>query len=91
MKQKDILQEALRERFPIKVNGKTIVVDSHYIAKGTVIDCEEGMFEKKSFGTWEKVRDDFDPHVGCFSYPNCDEAPLGCSYQNRNPEPYGHK
>lgn len=36
--------------------------------------------------------DKIDYHVGCFSYPNCKEAPRGCHYQNEDfPETYGHR
>ena len=26
--------------------------------------------------------DKFDPHIVCFSWPNCDESPLGCVVRN---------
>jgi len=33
-----------------------------------------------------------DEHLGCFSYPECDEAPLGCVVQmGKDAEPYGHR
>lgn len=33
-----------------------------------------------------------DPHSGCYSYPNCDEAPLGCCVEHGlDAEPYGHR
>ena len=33
-----------------------------------------------------------DPHIVCYSYPNCDEAPSGCVVENGNDaEPYGHR
>mgnify|MGYP001196039497 CR=1 FL=1 len=33
-----------------------------------------------------------DPHIACFSYPNCDEAPLGCiAVMGGDVEPYGNK
>ena len=36
--------------------------------------------------------DKFDPHIVCFSWPNCDESPLGCVVRNGlDAEPYGHK
>lgn len=34
---------------------------------------------------------DFDPHVTCYSYPNCDLVPNGCREFTRNPESYGHR
>jgi hypothetical protein len=31
-------------------------------------------------------------HLGCPSYPNCEEAPLGCAVlQGKNVEWYGHR
>ena len=43
---------------------------------------------------WEKSND-IDPHLGCYSWPNCDEAQLGCVVACREmglePEPYGHR
>jgi len=34
-----------------------------------------------------------DPHLGCYSYPNCDIDPNGCRFQNSDEdiEPYGHR
>ena len=33
-----------------------------------------------------------DSHIGCYSYPNCDLAPNGCSIVMGNDvEPYGHR
>ena len=33
-----------------------------------------------------------DPHIGCYSYPNCDVAPNGCKHvMGDDVEPYGHK
>ena len=40
----------------------------------------------------DKDADKFDPHIVCFSWPNCDEFPLGCVVRNGlDAEPYGHK
>jgi hypothetical protein len=36
----------------------------------------------------ETVRED---HLACYSYPNCYENPLGCHYQTKDPEEFGHK
>ena len=39
----------------------------------------------------EKIYEE-DAHVACYSYPNCDEAPNGCSVKNgKDAEPYGHR
>ena len=33
-----------------------------------------------------------DPHLGCYSYPNCDEAPNGCSHvMGKDVEQYGYR
>ncbi len=33
-----------------------------------------------------------DDHLGCFSYPNCDEGPGGCVVKyGDDAEPYGHR
>jgi hypothetical protein len=41
---------------------------------------------------FEDDEEDFDPHVACYSYPNCDEAPLGCCVRmGSNVEPYGFR
>jgi len=46
----------------------------------------------KEWGKNEKdLSEDFDPHIGCYSYPNCDIGPSGCSFETEDPEPYGHK
>lgn len=39
-----------------------------------------------------KEEDDYDIHIGCFSYPNCDIDPNGCCVVNGfDAEPYGHR
>ncbi len=36
--------------------------------------------------------DDYDEHLGCASYPNCDEGGLGCRVRHgANAEMYGHR
>ena len=33
-----------------------------------------------------------DPHLGCYSYPNCDEAPTGCRVvMGEDVEPIGYR
>ena len=33
-----------------------------------------------------------DPHLGCYSYPNCDEAPTGCRViMGKDVEPIGYR
>ena len=40
----------------------------------------------------KRVRRKTDPHLGCPSYPNCDEAPNGCSVvSGKDVEFYGHR
>lgn len=55
----------------------------------------EPMFTEKLYcpkcGSEDLVDPDADPHVACYSYPNCDLAPLGCYFETDDPEPYGHR
>ena len=39
----------------------------------------------------KKKRTRSDPHVGCYSWPNCDLMPLGCRLATDDPEPYGFR
>ncbi len=42
--------------------------------------------------TQEDVPIDDDPHIGCYSWPNCDEAPNGCCIEmGDDVEEYGYK
>lgn len=43
--------------------------------------------------SYEDIVDpDLDPHLGCYSYPNCDIDPNGCTVLNgADAEPYGHR
>ena len=34
---------------------------------------------------------DDDEHLGCYSYPNCDIDPLGCTVDDDDYEEYGHR
>ena len=37
-------------------------------------------------------RQDLDPHLGCYSYPDCDLNPNGCKIlMGKDAEPFGHK
>ena len=36
------------------------------------------------------LKDD-DEHLGCYSYPNCDIDPLGCTVDDDDYEEYGHR
>ena len=38
-----------------------------------------------------KIKEKVDSHLGCFSYPNCDIDPLGCTVCNDDYEEYGHR
>jgi len=47
---------------------------------------------------WEYIKYDVfkmtyvDPHLGCYSYPNCDEAPNGCRHvMGDDAEQYGYR
>lgn len=34
----------------------------------------------------------YDPHIGCFSWPNCEDDPLGCYVvMGKDVETYGHR
>jgi hypothetical protein len=38
------------------------------------------------------MKNKLDKHLGCPSYPNCDEAPMGCIVQSEEDvEWYGHR
>lgn len=65
---------------------------------------KKSMFElierdtEKQIGSWhpyyftEQYDDDYDEHLGCASYPNCDEGGFGCRVRHgANAEMYGHK
>ena len=37
-------------------------------------------------------QDEDEEHLGCYSYPNCDIDPLGCTkVMGKDVEPFGHK
>ena len=37
-------------------------------------------------------KDKPDRHLACYSYPNCDEAPMGCTVRmGSRAEPYGYR
>jgi hypothetical protein len=41
---------------------------------------------------FHEKHDDSDPHIGCYSYPMCDEAPIGCVHvMGDKVEPIGHR
>ena len=49
-------------------------------------------FDITAVDVWEEEEDDDERHIVCFSYPNCDEAPMGCVVRmGGNAEPYGHR
>ena len=52
------------------------------------------VYEDNSYTRGERGESDTedDPHIACFSYPNCDEAPLGCiAVMGSDVETYGNK
>ncbi len=58
------------------------------------VKVKEGLYEMfNDFDAGEIYEKEFcDPHTGCYSYPNCDEAPLGCCVvHGLDAEPYGHR
>ena len=69
-------------------------IDTDQIKEGSVLEFKKTprsrvavrAFEKIAFGEWEEITNkDYsysigdDRHLGCPSYPDCDEAPYGCS------------
>ena len=39
-----------------------------------------------------RIDEDLDPHLGCYSYPDCDLNPNGCKIlMGKDAEPFGHK
>jgi len=67
--------------------GEHTFVDMPHYKKDTILhfnnkDGSEIHYRKIRFGVWKEhyFEDDGDDrHLGCPSYPNCDEAPYGCS------------
>jgi|TARA_Y100000296_G_C5170602_1_gene257084 hypothetical protein len=49
------------------------------------------MVQSKKTRKKKKQEEEVDEHLGCYSWPNCDVDPMGCSYQTSDPEPYGHR
>ena len=44
------------------------------------------------FAVSKEEEQEIDRHLGCPSYPNCDEEPMGCTVQSgRDVEWYGHR
>lgn len=53
--------------------------------------AESRPFLRAQWWWWDHIRPPAPSHLGCYGYPNCDLAPLGCHYATENPEPYGHR
>jgi hypothetical protein len=50
------------------------------------------MKEEHTSGQLITEEEDFDEHIFCPSYPNCEEGPLGCAIKmGKNVEWYGHR
>lgn len=48
--------------------------------------------EKKAIELKKNPPKEDDPHIACYSYPCCDEAPNGCKHvMGDDVEPYGHR
>ena len=48
--------------------------------------------DKKRMNMYFYYRNKPDQHIICYSYPNCEEAPLGCVVRNGlDAEPYGYR
>jgi len=46
---------------------------------------------KSGYRKDSKIKEKEDSHLGCFSYPNCDIDPSGCTVYNDDYEEYGHR
>ena len=67
-----------------------------FLHKGLTMfcNCERVIVErrKQMKNKPNKRRNKLDKHLGCPSYPNCDEAPMGCIAQfGEDVERYGHR
>jgi hypothetical protein len=68
------------ENFPIEAYRSFYIVDKMKFARYKYTEIPE-WFEQEE-----------DEHIACYSYPNCDEAPLGCIVsQGSQAESYGHR
>ena len=77
----------------IKLIAKDIKEDDEWVndshTRATHIGVCDGL--DRLIKHLEETQED-DPHIACFSYPNCDEAPLGCiAVMGSDVEPYGNK
>jgi len=82
---------------PFPVHKPTIeqyekIVNNVNILRGQLKDTAHEIMD--NFDIKEVYYDEFiDEHCGCYSYPNCDLAPLGCCVEHGidGAEPYGHR
>ena len=59
----------------------------YYRTIGAFVDRLRFLFQTKVLR-----REEVDDHIACYSYPNCDEAPNGCSHvMGKDVEKYGHR
>ena len=57
-----------------------------------IVQEDIGKLGRVSVVEQEVYADEFDPHVGCSAYPNCDVDPLGCSFSSTGDiGHYGHR
>ena len=67
------------EDFPIQAYRSFYIVDKMKFARYKYTERPDWFYEE-------------DKHIACFSYPNCDIAPLGCVVaRGSNAESYGHR
>jgi hypothetical protein len=66
--------------------SRDVAVSHHHIGYYEPAWYEDGHL----VGEWNES--DYDEHVGCYSYPNCDIDSNGCCVANgADAEPYGHR
>jgi chaperonin GroEL (HSP60 family) len=64
------------------VTVKTVVTEASWRELGELV--------LKALQQMELEGDSFDPHIGCFSYPNCDIDHIGCCVRHgSDAEPIG--
>ena len=55
MNTEDRIQEALRARLRVVKDGKTLLVDSYYIAVGSIASLDGKKYRKRDFGIWDEI------------------------------------
>ena len=90
------MKDAYREFTQETWNNKAALTTVWQSAWDMAVDS---LNSKQHFGYYEpmypvdnSIYTDYDPHIGCYSYPNCDIDPNGCCVEHgMDAEPYGHR